>query len=101
MLKLNLHENVDQFSYVCLLYRFVDLMGGRMKAVLLLFLVGSCLGCLWCVLLIMKYISYNLGKLFKLLRLAHICFLKGNVRHLYLETTVYFKPQVLQVVYVF
>ncbi|XP_033625098.1 solute carrier family 49 member 4 homolog [Asterias rubens] len=44
--------------------RFVDLIGGRMKAVLLVFLVGSCLSCVWVALLTMEYITYNVVSLY-------------------------------------
>ena len=55
----------DQWNYCHLvLSRFVDLIGGRMKAVLLVFLVGSCLSCVWVALLTMKYITYNVGEFY-------------------------------------
>ncbi|XP_038058623.1 solute carrier family 49 member 4 homolog [Patiria miniata] len=40
--------------------RLVDILGGRMKAVLISLTLAAFVSCVWCVLLSMKYISYSL-----------------------------------------
>ena len=46
-----------------LLFRFVDLLGGKMKLVLMLLTVCGVACIIWVILITMKVIALNLGKL--------------------------------------
>ncbi|XP_022100532.1 disrupted in renal carcinoma protein 2 homolog [Acanthaster planci] len=44
--------------------RLVDFLGGRMKLILLVMMIGSVGSCVWCVLLSMQYVAFNLPSLY-------------------------------------
>ncbi|XP_022100527.1 disrupted in renal carcinoma protein 2 homolog isoform X2 [Acanthaster planci] len=53
--------------------RLVDLLGGRMKAVLILLTAGAFIGCVWCVLLSMRYIPYSLMSVYITCIIIGVC----------------------------